>query len=233
MLRILPAVVRKWWQNKNPRQASLLDKITTNFVSSQLCQEELRALIDKKEKHENMNIKVHPTSREVHATYSIDEARMELIITLPINHPLGAVKVESGRQIGGRVQARDLVMQLTLFLTHQNGSIMDGLSLWKRNLDRKFEGVEECFICYSVLHQDTCKLPHLSCKTCKKKFHGPCLVSFFYFCFVELRFVNFCILCSINGLVPVTSPLVLFVETFSRDFFDFFVSCNYNVRDFL
>lgn len=33
-------------------------------------------------------------------------------------------------------------MQLALFLTHQNGSIQDVLLLWKRNLDRKFEGVE-------------------------------------------------------------------------------------------
>lgn len=101
---------------------------------------------------------------------------MELIVTLPVNHPLGAVKVESGKQIGGRLQSRVLVMQLTIFLTHQNGSLWDGLSLWKRNLDRKFEGVEECYVCYSVIHQDTCQLPKLSCKTCRKKFHGPCLV---------------------------------------------------------
>lgn len=192
MLRSLPAVVRKWWHDTNPRQATLVDKITTNFVSSQLCQEELRALIEKKEKHKNMQIKVHSTSREVHATYSIDEARMELIITLPINHPLGAVKVESGRQIGGRIKSRVLVMQLTIFLTHQNGTIMDGLSLWKRNLDRTFEGVEECYICYSVIHQDTCQLPKLSCKTCKKKFHGPCLVSLNFLFKVVLKIICLC-----------------------------------------
>lgn len=44
---------------------------------------------------------------------------MELIITLPPNHPLGPVKVESGKQIGGRLQSRLVVMQLSIFITHQ------------------------------------------------------------------------------------------------------------------
>lgn len=176
-LRHLPAVARKWWHDSNPRQKTLVDKITTCFVSPMICQEELRSLVEKREKHENMQITVHLSTREVLATYSIDEARMECAVTLPINHPLGVVKVDSGKQIGGRLQSRVLVMQLTIFLTHQNGSIWDGLVLWKRNLDRKFEGVEECYVCYSVIHQDTCQLPKLSCKTCKKKFHGTCLVS--------------------------------------------------------
>lgn len=173
----MPAAARKWWHDSAPGQKTLVDKITTSFVSAQLCQDELRALVDKKEKHENMQIAVHTSTREVLATYMIDEARMELVVTLPINHPLGSVKVDSGKQIGGRLQGRVLVMQLTIFLTHQNGSISDGLLLWKRNLDRKFEGVQECYVCYSVIHQDTCQLPKLSCRKCKNKFHGPCLVS--------------------------------------------------------
>lgn len=49
----------------------------------------------------------------------MDEARLELKVILPVNHPLGFVKVEGGKQIGGRLQSRDLVMQLTIFLTHQ------------------------------------------------------------------------------------------------------------------
>uniref|UniRef100_A0A336LRQ7 E3 ubiquitin-protein ligase listerin n=1 Tax=Culicoides sonorensis TaxID=179676 RepID=A0A336LRQ7_CULSO len=179
-LRFIPAIVRKWWNGSNTRQASLVDKITTNFVSSQLCQDEFAALTQYKEKNDHMNIRVAVSFRQVTAIYSIDEAKLELIITLPVNYPLGAVKVESGKAIGGRLQSRQIVMQCTLFLTHQNGSIYDGLSLWKRNLDRKFEGVEECYICYAVIHQDSCEIPRLTCKTCKKKFHSPCLYKWFH-----------------------------------------------------
>ncbi|EDW99715.1 uncharacterized protein Dyak_GE22938 [Drosophila yakuba] len=126
-----------------------------------------------------MQVTVHSSTREVLAVYAIDEARMELVITLAPNYPLGAVKVECGKQIGGRASSRNVGMQLTIFLTHQNGTIYDGLTMWKNNLDKKFEGVEECYVCYTVIHQDTCQLPKLTCKTCKKKFHGPCLYKWF------------------------------------------------------
>ncbi|XP_053675958.1 E3 ubiquitin-protein ligase listerin [Anopheles nili] len=178
-LRHLPVIVRRWFNGLNHRHSLIVSKITANSVSGMLCQEEFQSLIERKDRQDNMQIKVHSTLRQVMAVYSIDETKLELHITLPNNFPLGAVAVEGGKQIGGRLQSRQVVMQLSIFLTHQNGSIYDGLSLWKRNLDRKFEGVEECYVCYSVIHQDTCQLPKLSCKTCKKKFHGPCLYRWF------------------------------------------------------
>lgn len=55
---------------------------------------------------------------------------------------------------------------------------MDSLALWKRNIDKKFEGLEECMICFSVIHGSNLALPKLACKTCKKRFHSACLVSF-------------------------------------------------------
>ncbi|XP_058066938.1 E3 ubiquitin-protein ligase listerin [Anopheles bellator] len=178
-LRHLPVIVRRWFNGLNHRHATIVSKITSNCVSGLLCQEEFQALVERKDRQDNMQIKAHSALRQVTAVYAIDEAKLELQITLPSNFPLGAVTVEGGKQIGGRLQSRQVVMQLSIFLTHQNGSIWDGLSLWKRNLDRKFEGVEECYVCYSVIHQDTCQLPKLSCKTCKKKFHGPCLYRWF------------------------------------------------------
>ncbi|XP_055373433.1 E3 ubiquitin-protein ligase listerin [Condylostylus longicornis] len=178
MLRNLPVLVRKWWNSAHSRQKNFVDKLTTNYVSNLIWQEDLQA-INKTEKQENMQITVHQSTREVIAFYAIDEARMELVITLPQNHPLGVIKVEMGKQIGGKASSRNIGMQLTIFLTHQNGCIFDGLSLWKKNLDKKFSGVEECYVCYTVIHQDTCQLPKLTCKTCKKKFHGPCLYKWF------------------------------------------------------
>ncbi|XP_034103440.1 E3 ubiquitin-protein ligase listerin isoform X1 [Drosophila albomicans] len=179
VLRKLPAVVRKWWNTSQSRQKNFVDNLTTNYVSALICTEELKAIANRKEKHENMQVTVHTSTREVLAVYALDEARMELVITLAANYPLGAVKVECGNQIGGRANARNVGMQLTIYLTHQNGTIYDGLTLWKNNLDKKFEGVEECYVCYTVIHQDTCQLPKLTCKTCKKKFHGPCLYKWF------------------------------------------------------
>ena len=56
-LRVLPAVVRKWYNGSNTRQAQLVDKITTKYVTPIICQEELSALITKREREkDNMNV---------------------------------------------------------------------------------------------------------------------------------------------------------------------------------
>lgn len=60
----------------------------------------------------------------------------------------------------------------------QNGSIMEGLALWKNNVDKRFEGIEDCMICFSVIHGSNYSLPKKACRTCKKKFHSACLVRF-------------------------------------------------------
>ncbi|XP_076673514.1 E3 ubiquitin-protein ligase listerin [Andrena cerasifolii] len=176
-LRHLPVLVRQWWSTADSRVNTAVDKITTHYVSPMLCQEEL--LNSKLHNIENMQVKVHLTFREVVALYQMDDTKLELNITLPPNHPLGPVTVEPGQHAGGTANWRNCHMQLSIFLTHQNGSVWDGLVLWKRNLDKKFVGVEECYICFSIFHINTYQIPKLSCHTCRKKFHTACLYKWF------------------------------------------------------
>lgn len=62
---------------------------------------------------------VHYSTREVIATYFIDDVQAELTITLPSNYPLGPIRVNCGKSIGARFSARTDGMQLALFLMHQ------------------------------------------------------------------------------------------------------------------
>ncbi|CAL1683944.1 unnamed protein product [Lasius platythorax] len=176
-LRHLPVLVRQWLSTADSRVSAIIDKITSHYISPMLCQEEL--LNNRLVNVENMQIKVHPTAREVVALYQMDDTKLELSIVLPSNHPLGTVKVESGQHVGSTTNWRNCHMQLSIFLTHQNGSVWDGLIMWKRNLDKKFAGVEECYICFSIFHINTYKIPKLSCHTCRKKFHTLCLYKWF------------------------------------------------------
>ncbi|KAL7037401.1 hypothetical protein ACKWTF_009198 [Chironomus riparius] len=180
-LRVVPAIVRKWWHACSTRQAQVIDKLTANYVSPILCNEDLTVLTNMKEREgrNSMNIRVLMQAREVIATYSLEEAKMELVVCLPQNYPLGAIKVDCKKHIGGKFQAREIVKQLSIYLTHQNGRLYDGIFIWKRNLDGKYEGVEECYVCYSVIHQENLQLPRNTCKTCKKKFHSSCLYRWF------------------------------------------------------
>lgn len=116
-LRHLPVLVRQWWSTADSRVSAAVDKITTHYVSPMLCQEEL--LNNKLQSIENMQVKVHPTFREVVALYQMDDTKLELNIVLSPNHPLGPVTVEPGQHAGGTVNWRNCHMQLSIFLTHQ------------------------------------------------------------------------------------------------------------------
>lgn len=117
---------------------------------------------------------------------------------------------------------------LNLFLIFQNGSLWDGLALWRNNVVRRYEGVEECYVCYCVLSGANYQLPKLSCRTCRKKFHTACLVSTNFFesiiqilCVISHFILDIFIILSLfffstNGSKQATNPPVPSAEIFSN-----------------
>ncbi|GFX48035.1 e3 ubiquitin-protein ligase listerin [Trichonephila clavipes] len=180
-LRTLPASIRTWWNNLDRKSADIVNNFTSKYVSGLLSTLEIKAVHEQEKQFENLMVQARPGSREVIATYTIDDTAIELGVQLPINYPLGSITAERrGKVVIGQLEWRHWLMQLTTVLTYQNGSILDGLTMWKRNLDKKFEGVEECMICYYILHSSSLKLPKLSCHVCRKKFHSACLYKWFH-----------------------------------------------------
>jgi len=177
--RYLPAYARQWWGKLDRESQNTVERITCAQVTPALWSEEIK-IITSAEGSDNLTLKVRDSVREVVATYSIDEGSMELVVSLPNNYPLGGLTVDSGKKVGVETgQWRKWMLQLTTFLIHQNGSIHAGLNLWKKNVDKRFEGVEECYICFYILHGSNHQLPKLGCRTCKKKFHTACLYKWF------------------------------------------------------
>ncbi|EUB62345.1 RING finger protein [Echinococcus granulosus] len=129
----------------------------------------------------SVDIKGRPLSREVITTYhfSADQC-LEMIISLPENFPLSPVTVDTGHKTGPAVSNwRTWIVHLSVFLNNQNGSILDGIGLWLRNMKKKFDGVEDCAICYSVIHDRNFSFPRLQCRMCKKRFHNECMYRYF------------------------------------------------------
>ncbi|XP_006267222.2 E3 ubiquitin-protein ligase listerin [Alligator mississippiensis] len=179
-LKDLPAMVRLWWNSCEKRVFNVVDKFTSKYVSNVLSLQEISSVQSSTQLFNGMTVKARSATREVIATYSVDDIFIELIIQLPPNYPLGSITVESGKRVGVAVQQwRNWMLQLSTYLTHQNGSIMEGLALWKNNVDKRFEGVEDCMICFSVIHGSNYSLPKKACRTCKKKFHSACLYKWF------------------------------------------------------
>ncbi|XP_029304637.1 E3 ubiquitin-protein ligase listerin [Cottoperca gobio] len=176
----LPAMVRLWWNGQEKRVSTTVEKFTIKYVSPVLSAQEISSVHSSTQMFDSMTVKARSAAREVIATYSVDDIFIELVIQLPQNYPLGSITVESGRRVGVAVQQwRNWMLQLSTYLTHQNGSIMEGLALWKNNVDKRFEGIEDCMICFSVIHGSNYSLPKKGCRTCKKKFHSACLYKWF------------------------------------------------------
>ncbi|KAE9393090.1 hypothetical protein BT96DRAFT_999800 [Gymnopus androsaceus JB14] len=117
---------------------------------------------------------------EVTALYSVDEQQLEIRLRIPSDWPLHRVEIRDTKKIGvddNRWRAWILGVQQTIWA--QNGRIVDGLALFKKNVTLHFAGQVECAICYSIISVMDGSLPKKPCNTCKNRFHAGCLFKWF------------------------------------------------------
>jgi len=116
----------------------------------------------------------------VSAKYQRAEIQLGLTIRLQEAYPLVPVKTEFTEKVRLKESnTRKWQLAIASILASQNGTLYDAMLVWKRNVDKHLDGIEECPICYSVVESTTHTLPNLACRTCKKKFHSFCLHKWF------------------------------------------------------
>ncbi|EPQ26430.1 uncharacterized protein PFL1_06078 [Pseudozyma flocculosa PF-1] len=176
----IPTLIRNWYLDIKDRQFSMLvSSFTTRHCTPLIAARELSHLREpdalSRLQDEAMAIKVLSTN-EVVATYTVDEHPMEIGVRIPPDFPLHGVEIRDIRRVGvSEAQWRAWLLAVQQLITGQNGLIFDALSLFKRNAEVQFEGLEECAICYSIISPMDRSLPTKPCKTCKNKFHAGCL----------------------------------------------------------
>ena len=127
-----------------------------------------------------MHVRASRTLREVVATYVKDEAALEMVVRLPPSYPLQHLEAECTKRIGvGEGRLRKWLLSINLFLRNQNGTLAEAIEAWRETVEKLFEGVEPCPICYSVVAYGDRSLPRLKCRTCPYKFHSACLMKWF------------------------------------------------------
>lgn len=181
MVQLLPSYVRDWFTNLRDRSlSSAIEFFTKVWCSPYLISDELSQVKETVLADENFSLSVNKSVYEIVATYKKEETGMDLVIRLPSCYPLRPVDVECTRSLGiSEVKQRKWLLSLTAFVRNQNGAIAEAIRIWKSNFDKEFDGVEECPICYSIIHTTNHSLPRLACKTCKHKFHSACLYKWF------------------------------------------------------
>ncbi|KAJ3119569.1 listerin E3 ubiquitin protein ligase 1 [Nowakowskiella sp. JEL0407] len=160
-LRHIPSLVRIWWTELQNRQLSInVENFTQKYFSPILLAHELESITNvDASSFENMTIKSSTTTSEITATYTFEEAKLELVIKLPSCFPLLQVKVESGSSSGsgiagssgksvvGEAKWRAWLLATGSVIMAQNATIIDALQLFRKNVSLHFDGVEDCAIC--------------------------------------------------------------------------------------
>ncbi|KAF0698519.1 Aste57867_10886 [Aphanomyces stellatus] len=181
----LPTMVRLWWNDDCTRSTrSWVAKFCEENVSPLLLVEEIRAIQVGGETAlwdaDEMTVRGSKVSREITTTYLKDECTLEMVIRVPPSYPLRSVEVECTKRIGiSEERWRRWVLQILKVTASQDGSLLDAVLLWKSNVDKEFDGVEPCPICFSILNPKTMGLPNLQCRTCSNKYHNSCLYKWF------------------------------------------------------
>lgn len=180
----LPALVRYWWDEVCiPKRKNSIQKFIESCVWESLMLHEI-ALIGKAFQSSpwdtsELQIKGSKSSGVITACYLRDDTSVEMTVTLSPSYPLKNAEVDISAKFIPENQWKRWKLQIIQLLGQQDGSVIDAILVWKSNVDKEFEGVEPCPICYSILHPKTRQMPTLVCKTCSNKFHSECLYTWF------------------------------------------------------
>ncbi|PFH48098.1 hypothetical protein AMATHDRAFT_66268, partial [Amanita thiersii Skay4041] len=184
-LLTVPALIHNWVLDCKDRQVSTaVTTYTSTHFSPVIVHVELAHVKSEEAMaeltNENFTIKVITSANEVVASYAVDEHQLEIRLKIPADWPLHKIEVKDVKRVGvdeHRWRAWILAVQQSIW--SHNGRILDGLSLFKKNVTLHFEGQTECAICYSIISPMDGSLPKKPCRTCKNRFHAGCLYKWF------------------------------------------------------
>ncbi len=136
---------------------------------------------------DNVTINLKPvltsTTRVVNLSVNFaGEIELEILLQLPKLFPLEPILVEGMKRSGlkeSKWKSALMSLQAIFRSTTFNGNILEAVKKWQANALKLFQGLEECAVCYSVVHPSDRSLPGPSCKQCKHRFHASCLYKWF------------------------------------------------------
>ncbi|CAK7203174.1 hypothetical protein SEUCBS139899_005905 [Sporothrix eucalyptigena] len=194
VLKFVPGQFKAWYMACRTKQTTVaVEAWTAKYVSSLVVEDVLDDVAEWAKTQEDdgaptggdggddheMVIKTNKRAREVVAGYEVDELMLAIALRLPANYPIDNVSV-----VGlNRVAVDEKKWQSWLMITQgviafANGSLVEGLATFRRNVLGALRGQTECAICYSIISEEK-RVPEKRCGTCKNMFHRSCLYKWF------------------------------------------------------
>jgi hypothetical protein len=179
-VEVFPTLAKSWWEMHCRRKLTVT---VQEFVESQVAPKVLKTALESIQHATafgQMQVKGSAATGEIIATYVQDDLTLSVLIQVPNAFPFRRAEVDCSKTFGvPPARSRRWALMITQMINNQGGTLKDALMLWKANVDKEFEGVEPCPVCYSVLHVKSHKLPNLECNTCHNHFHDECLKEWF------------------------------------------------------
>ncbi|TWU77234.1 hypothetical protein ED733_001585 [Metarhizium rileyi] len=186
-LKFIPGLFRLWYISCRSKQTRIaVEAWTAKYLSPIIISEALDGVqlwVDQQEPpatdEQELQVKVSRTAKEVTAGYEVDESQAAIVIKIPPSYPIENVTVSSLTRVAVNERKwQSWIMTTQGVITFSNGSIIDGLQVFKRNITGALKGQSECAICYSIISTDK-RMPDKRCSTCKNLFHRTCLYKWF------------------------------------------------------
>ncbi|KAI0010945.1 hypothetical protein F4779DRAFT_575304 [Xylariaceae sp. FL0662B] len=187
VLKYVPGLFRTWYIDCRSKQTKIaVEGWMTKYFSPIIISEALKDVENWKETQEasaddeiEFFVKVSQAAREVVAGYVVDELQASIAIRIPPEFPLEGVSVVGINRVAvSEKKWQSWIMTTQGVITFSGGSIIDGLTTFRRNVVGAMKGQTECAICYSIISSDK-KTPDKRCQTCKNLFHRICLYKWF------------------------------------------------------
>ena len=184
-MKSFPSLGRKFYQDCDKQLLDIMLPYIKSVIAPAILENEIKKIEMSQVEFGSKNdltFVLFKSTKEIIATYNKSaEIQCQIKIKIPIDYPLKSVQVDiGGDQLSlKKAQVRKWTLSIRNLLQSRNGDIITAIMQWKTNIDRELEGIEECFICYSVQHATDKSLPSMQCRNCQNKFHVACIRKWF------------------------------------------------------
>jgi len=186
-LKYLPGLFKTWYKDCTSKQTTIaVHSWLVKYFSPLVIADALDA-VEKwaanqdppsGDEHE-LTVKVSRTTRDLYVGYPVDEVEASMTIRLPSNFPLDNVTASTVHRAAASEKKWNCWLLTTQgIIAFSNGSVIDGITAFRRNIVSAMAGYTECAICYSFIGSDK-GVPDKKCRTCKNPFHRTCLFKWF------------------------------------------------------
>ncbi|EXJ80612.1 hypothetical protein A1O3_06896 [Capronia epimyces CBS 606.96] len=182
----LPSLTRGWFLEQKNRVKLPLESWTQKYFSPSLISAAIRTVTEwvasqpQDDSEASVSVKASLGGSEVVASIAIDPESppISLAISLPATYPLESPTVSSRTRVGVSEKNWQSWLRTFQIIIFSEGSIIEGLVAFRRNVQGALKGQSECAICYSIIGTDM-QTPNKRCGTCRNTFHGTCLFRWF------------------------------------------------------